>query len=211
MAKVKAATQTFDPVRFGRILREKRRIEGYSNTRQFSDAILDKTQTFIDSDTLLKYERGEREPDVSKLVAIATTLFGGGWDSKLMEILRDSIPRESNSTYTLATSLQSSIDDLKRLNKERALRDELSKAIFISDALGIPFSEAKQLLAVPEIKKLLNEHQLISESNDETNHLTDFAQIFIDKLSSGQDIEESEIPDFLMDEYNAIKDTNSAV
>lgn len=84
MGKKKPATLVFDPSLFGRILREQRRLAGYSNTKVFSQAIQEKTGVFVDFDTLMKYERGEREPDVSKLLGIAFTLYGQDWPEEVV-------------------------------------------------------------------------------------------------------------------------------
>ena len=94
MGKKKANTSLFSPAIFGEILRNERRERGYSNTRKFSAAILDKTGTYIDFDTLLTYERGEREPDVTKLVAIAVTLAGDFWTEWLPSVLSSCVPED---------------------------------------------------------------------------------------------------------------------
>lgn len=90
MGKKKPATPVFDPVKFGSHLREKRRTLGFSNTGVLSDAIKADTGVYIDFDTLHKIERGEREPDVSKLAAICFTLgkrYGTGSDMLMLEDL----------------------------------------------------------------------------------------------------------------------------
>ena len=96
MANKKRATSVFDPQRFGNALRAERRKKGYTNTRVFSEAIQKETDVFIDFDTLMKYERGEREPDVTKLVAIAFTLFKTNWIEELETLLIASLPFSPN-------------------------------------------------------------------------------------------------------------------
>lgn len=108
MGKKKASTSLFSPAIFGEILRNERRERGYSNTRKFSAAILDKTGTYIDFDTLLTYERGEREPDVTKLVAIAVTLADDLWTEWLTSILSSCVPEGVEDV---------SIDTLERLRR----------------------------------------------------------------------------------------------
>lgn len=74
MAKKKPDTSVFSPEQFGEYVRGKRRACGYSSTKVFSDSIKQLTEVYIDPDTLNKIERGEREPDISKFVAICEAL-----------------------------------------------------------------------------------------------------------------------------------------
>lgn len=92
MAKKKPDTKVFSPERFGRKLREERRLAGYKNTKELSEAVQELTDTYIDFDTLMKYERGEREPDISKTFAIAVTLYGSSWADGLRGILAFAVP-----------------------------------------------------------------------------------------------------------------------
>lgn len=92
MAKTKGATNVFDPTAFGEQLRAERRKAGFSNTKLLSKAIEKQTGVFIDFDTLMKYERGEREPDVTKLVAISFTLYQEKWLSGMNNLIMLSIP-----------------------------------------------------------------------------------------------------------------------
>lgn len=108
MGKKKADTPLFSPTIFGEILRDARRDRGYSNTKKFSAAILDKTGTYIDFDTLLTYERGEREPDVTKLVAIAVTLSDDFWIEWLPSVLASCVPENVEEI---------SIETLERLHR----------------------------------------------------------------------------------------------
>lgn len=94
MANTKASTKVFNPAAFGEILRSERRKAGFSNTKLLSQAVKQETGVFIDFDTLMKYERGEREPDITKLIAIAFTLYHEKWLHGLNNFLMLSIPIE---------------------------------------------------------------------------------------------------------------------
>lgn len=59
---------------FGRYVREERHKAGFKSAKSFSDAIQEKTGVFIDKDTILLIERGERLPDVEKYYAIIATI-----------------------------------------------------------------------------------------------------------------------------------------
>lgn len=74
MTRKKPATSVFVPEQFGNYIRDRRRKCGYSSTKVFSDSIRQFTGVYIDPDTLNKIERGEREPDISKFVAICEAL-----------------------------------------------------------------------------------------------------------------------------------------
>lgn len=92
MPKTKKPTNVFNPALFGEQLRTERRKAGFSNTKLLSKAIKKQTGVFIDFDTLMKYERGEREPDVTKLVAISFTLYQEKWLSGMNNLIMLSIP-----------------------------------------------------------------------------------------------------------------------
>lgn len=77
----------FDRALFGANLRNERRRAGFTNTKALSAALQEKTGTFVDFDTLLKFERGEREPSASKLVAIAVVLYGRDWPDGLVSLV----------------------------------------------------------------------------------------------------------------------------
>ena len=62
---------------FGHLLREKRKEQGYRNTKDFSAAIYDRTGLTINAETLARYERGERKPDIEQFLALTITLAGG--------------------------------------------------------------------------------------------------------------------------------------
>lgn len=89
MAKKKPPTSVFVPEQFGAELRKKRRESGFASTKAFSDAIKDETGVYVDFDTLNKIERGEREPDVSKLVAMCATIGRKHNDHKGHDVLDD--------------------------------------------------------------------------------------------------------------------------
>lgn len=81
----------FNQKRFGEAIRQWRRQEGYSNTTAFSNAIENKTGVYIDKDTLIRIERGERLPDVGKYFAIILTLSGDAWREESIQIMEDSL------------------------------------------------------------------------------------------------------------------------
>ena len=107
MALKKRPTKVFDPVEFGKLVREDRKRAGFTSTPKFSAAIKEKTGVYIDPDTLHKIERGEREPDVTKLIAISATMYEKhslGWLTGLSFLLNRSQPVEfafSEAKYTL--------------------------------------------------------------------------------------------------------------
>lgn len=139
MANKKRATSVFDPQRFGNALRAERRKKGYTNTRVFSEAIQKETDVFIDFDTLMKYERGEREPDVTKLVAIAFTLFKTNWIEELETLLIASLPFSPNGNSIYSYSL------VNKKNLERKNADYVSKIAALSQAFDITYSAAEKL------------------------------------------------------------------
>lgn len=59
---------------FGHYVRGARHDAGFKNAKSFSNAIEEKTGVFIDKDTILLIERGERLPDVEKYYAIVATI-----------------------------------------------------------------------------------------------------------------------------------------
>lgn len=87
MAVKKAKTSVFDPKIFGELLREERRAAGFSSAPKFSEAIERETGIYIDKDTIHKIERGEREPDISKLIAMCETIAAGKQRGYAMLIL----------------------------------------------------------------------------------------------------------------------------
>lgn len=112
MVRVKQETKVFSPFAFGKKLRSERRIKGYSNTKKFSEAIQERTGVFIDFDTLMKYERGEREPDITKLMAISFALYENRWLKGLENLLIYSMPLDS------VTSLSMQVEALDELYEE---------------------------------------------------------------------------------------------
>lgn len=74
MAKKKPDTYVFSPVRFGEYVRKKRRGAGYASTGEFSESIKELAGVYIDPDSLIKIERGEREPDISKAIAMSEAI-----------------------------------------------------------------------------------------------------------------------------------------
>lgn len=81
----------FNQKRFGEVIRQWRRQEGYSNTASLSEAIETKTGVYIDKDTLIRIERGERLPDVGKYFAIILTLSGDSWREDSIQIMEESL------------------------------------------------------------------------------------------------------------------------
>lgn len=61
---------------FGEYLREMRKFAGYSNTKQLSEAIEERTGVHVDPNGLDRYERGERLPGLDRFFAIVATLEG---------------------------------------------------------------------------------------------------------------------------------------
>lgn len=94
MARKKAPTSVFDPEAFGSALKRRRKEQGFSSVPKLCESIEDLTGVHIDPDTLYKIERGEREPDMTKLVSICITLYGVSWRTKLGYILNESVPEE---------------------------------------------------------------------------------------------------------------------
>ncbi len=107
MARKKQPTKVFDPIEFGKLVREDRKRAGFSSAPKFSKAIKEKTGVYIDPDTLHKIERGEREPDVTKLIAMSATMYEKhnlGWSAGLGFLLDRSQPVEfafREAKYTL--------------------------------------------------------------------------------------------------------------
>lgn len=105
----------FDPKRFGELVRQERRKAGFSNTARLSDGIREATGVFIDKDTLIRIERGERLPDVQKFFAIAYTLGGSRWESFACDFLEGSIDgiaalREVESDLRECASILNELD-----------------------------------------------------------------------------------------------------
>ena len=92
MTRKKAPTDVFDPEAFGLALKRRRKEQGYRSVPKLCEAIENLTGVHIDPDTLYKIERGEREPDMTKLVAICITLYGVSWRTKLGYLLNESVP-----------------------------------------------------------------------------------------------------------------------
>ena len=76
MGKTKPNTNIFSPEQFGKSLRMMRHLAGFSNTRSFSEAIKDCTGESINFEVLMRYERGECEPDLTNLIAISESTPG---------------------------------------------------------------------------------------------------------------------------------------
>lgn len=64
----------FNAHKFGAYLRKERTEKGYKSARAFSKAIEERTGVYIDKDTILLIERGERLPDAEKYLALLATL-----------------------------------------------------------------------------------------------------------------------------------------
>lgn len=80
MAKlqVRPDTPVFSPRLFGEILRKKRYEAGFSSADSFIKAISEQTGVYIDKETMLRMERGQVEPSISKLIAICEVLANSG-------------------------------------------------------------------------------------------------------------------------------------
>lgn len=165
MAKKKSDTRVFSPERFGRKLREERRLAGYKNTKEFSEAITKLTWSFIDFDTLMKYERGEREPDVSKLVAITFTLYGADWKDGLAELLSFAQPKET-APYILAETIRGDIKEIEKLK----LATQAKEARVWSEQLGVSLADGFELASL-NLKGIFREDKdpnYLSEKDIET-------------------------------------------
>lgn len=95
MGKTKPDTNIFSPEQFGKSLRMMRRLAGFSNTRSFSEAIESCTSESINFEVLMRYERGEREPDLTNLIAISMTIATAhkkNFSDCLLSLVLDSIP-----------------------------------------------------------------------------------------------------------------------
>lgn len=103
MRKKAKATELFDPLFFGKKLRTVRRARGFKNTKELSSAIKRVTGVYIDFDTLMRYERGERDPCASNFAALLVTLYGSEHlHDGLSELLTDSsieIPKENTNEH----------------------------------------------------------------------------------------------------------------
>lgn len=153
MAKKKPTTKVFDPVAFGESLREKRRGAGFSNVKKLSEAIEKDTGEYIDPDTLHRIERGEREPNISKLEAICITIFGNDWLRELVNILKSSLPA---TPYGVSLLSKAAIQDIEELDTmQEVIR--LKKIAAISKTLDIKFSDAESLYNEPELRKKFDE------------------------------------------------------
>lgn len=149
----KAATEFFDPVKFGRILREKRRVAGFSNTRKLSQSVKEKTGVFVDPDTLLKYERGEREPDITKFTALLVTIFGDEWRDEMPEIIIESMPDGGRAVVQIGASLRAKLREMAHM--EQAINIKTIAAV--SSSLSIPYDEAETLCSNSEIQNILKD------------------------------------------------------
>lgn len=114
MGRKKAPTDVFIPEAFGAALRRRRKEQGFSSVDKLSGAIKEATGVYIDRDTLFKIERGEREPDISKLVAICITLYGVSWRTKLGYLLKESVPEKYQEGGLSDEEAATAIDALVR-------------------------------------------------------------------------------------------------
>lgn len=110
MTRKKENTAVFYPAEFGKLLREERRSAGFTSTPKFSEAIKEDTGIYIDPDTLHKIERGERETDLTKLIAISIAISNRKaehWTNVAGRLLSDSVPLEvafKDKKYSLQRS-----------------------------------------------------------------------------------------------------------
>lgn len=90
----KSPTAVFVPEKFGQYLREKRRKAGFSSAPKFSESIKEKTGIYIDHETIHKIERGEREPDITKLIAMCFAIKPTNYLGVLDDLIVSSHPAD---------------------------------------------------------------------------------------------------------------------
>lgn len=166
----KPPTKVFDPVAFGKTLRSERRKCGFSNTKKLSKAIEEKTGIFIDFDTLMRYERGEREPDISKITAIAFTLYDYEFKNGRDKLLNDALPISLDN----ALMKESSINNMNILHASS--HDELRKILAIElagesngiskmcKAFGIDRDEAELKIMALETEQDREKYRIIEKN-----------------------------------------------
>lgn len=166
----KPPTKVFDPQAFGETLRNERRKHGFSNTKKLSKAIEEKTGVFIDFDTLMRYERGEREPDISKITAIAFSLYGYEFKEGREKLLNAALPISLDNTKTQ----KQAISNMNILHA--SLHNDIRKVISIElagenkgiakmcEAYGIDRLEAELKLMQLETEEEKEAYKIIENS-----------------------------------------------
>lgn len=125
----------FNREAFGKLLRERRKEFGYRNTKDFSDAILKKTGFSINQETLARYERGERLPDIEQFLALLITLRDNDrvyrlyerFDQEIFETCLDGKPYIFRLTKKVE-AISQGLSILERMNEESALRNSSVEA-----------------------------------------------------------------------------------
>lgn len=192
MTAKKQATKVFSPEAFGKELRNSRRTAGYSSTPKFSEAIKEKTGIYIDHETLHRIERGEREPDITKLIAMSATLADTSKDKnketifeKIEDLLMSSIPIDLY--FSDSTIEQKYISEYrKKFNREPTVDHVLSVfAVF-------PVVPQDQEIEGTKEEKLFG--MFYRKSNNISEY---FARNFIENFKPGTGISLKEITEFL--------------
>lgn len=91
----KPKTPVFDPEAFGKTLRKFRRNADFSSADSFCEAVKEKTGVYIDKNTIHMIERGERDPDITKLIAMCFVIsesISDTWESVLETLIEESLP-----------------------------------------------------------------------------------------------------------------------
>lgn len=132
---MKRKERIFNNDAFGALLREKRKEQGYKNVNDFSAAILDKTGLSINPETLARYERGERKPDIEQFLALAITLTDKrdaySWAQGITQEVYLTCLDGKPYLFRLRNSLDSisqGLSILERMNEKSALRNSSVEA-----------------------------------------------------------------------------------
>lgn len=146
---VKGDSEIFSPVRFGAALKNAREHVGITSADKLSKIAKEKTGVTINRDTIYKYERGEREPDITNLVAMFLSMFGDSWADELRDCLLSSMPSGRGALFAAKMGVKRSWGDLKdqyKVNEaQHAFLVRQRGICILSDSLCVPYSEAREL------------------------------------------------------------------
>lgn len=162
---VKDNTRVFSPRQFGEHLRDMRRESGFSSVDSFSKSIADETGVKIDRESLLRIERGQLVPDLSKFVAICYTIAETRPGEQLNEfgVVRELLTYSKPTAYLLKSD---SIvrETLKDMGASEAAIDK-----FVSESFARPEREASE-----DLKGIHNVAAAIVRLESFSNTLEDF-------------------------------------